>query len=311
MIVAITGASGFVGRRVVARFLAAGHHVRVLSRKGLGNLAEVEVHRGTLGADPPEAFEKFVDGADVVMHCAGEIRDITQMHAVHVDGTRDLLAAASGRVGRWVQLSSAGVYGPIRSGIVTETSPAAPVGVYEVTKWKSEELVMAAARRGEIKAVVLRPSIIFAADMPNGSLRQMVDMLRRGWFFFIGRPGASANYVHVDDVVDALLLCAEKPEAIGQVFNLSGWTTMEAFVDALAQGLGRPAPMLRFPEALVFLMAALGSALPRFPLSRSRVLALTNRTQYSIHHISNKLGFSLREPIQASAAKIAAIWMAQ
>ncbi len=297
MIVAVTGASGFVGRRVVARFLAAGHHVRVLSRKGLGNLAEVEVHRGTLGADPPEAFEKFVDGADVVMHCAGEIRDITQMHAVHVDGTRDLLAAASGRVGRWVQLSSAGVYGPIRSGIVTETNPAAPVGVYEVTKWKSEELVMAAARRGEIKAVVLRPSIIFAADMPNSSLRQMVDMLRRGWFFFIGRPGASANYVHVDDVVDALLLCAEKPEAIGQVFNLSGWTTMEAFVDALARGLGRPAPMLRFPESLVFLMAALGSALPRFPLSRSRVLALTNRTQYSIRHISNKLGFSLREPI--------------
>ncbi len=274
MIVAVTGASGFVGRRVVARFLAAGHHVRVLSRKGLGNLAEVEVHRGTLGADPPEAFEKFVDGADVVMHCAGEIRDITQMHAVHVDGTRDLLAAASGRVGRWVQLSSAGVYGPIRSGIVTETNPAAPVGVYEVTKWKSEELVLAAARRGEIKAVVLRPSIIFAADMPNGSLRQMVDMLRRGWFFFIGRPGASANYVHVDDVVDALLLCAEKPEAIGQVFNLSGWTTMEAFVDALARGLGRPAPMLRFPEFACFPhgRAGLGAAQISFePLTGSRL----------------------------------------
>ena len=100
------------------------------------------------------------------------------MNAVHVDGTRDLLAASVGRVGRWVQLSSVGVYGPVRAGVVTEESLPVPVGCYETAKLMSDELVLAAVRRTGLKAVILRLSIILATDMPNNSLRQMVRLSR-------------------------------------------------------------------------------------------------------------------------------------
>jgi nucleoside-diphosphate-sugar epimerase len=297
MIVSVTGASGFIGRHAAARLLAAGHTVRVLSRTGR-SLAGCETFLGNLGKDPAEVFAKFLDGADVVVNCAGEIKSEASMRAVHVDGVRTLLSAAVGRVRRWVQLSSVGVYGAVRNGLVTETSEEAPVGAYEHTKALSDKIVTEAARRGEIEGVLLRPSIVFASDMPNSSLRQMAALVRRGMFFFVGAPGA-----------EALARCCEMEAASGQVFNLSGWTTIEAFVAGMAKGLGAPAPAARAPEWLVQSTARLGCTLaPRFPLTPSRVDALTSRATYSADHIRDVLGFSVREPIEESMAKVAAEW---
>ncbi len=218
MIVAITGGTGFIGLKLVLRHLAQGDEVRVLSRRASGESGlpdAVDIHRGDLPGGI-ENLESFVGGVDVLYHCAGEIRDSSCMHATHVAGAQKLVDAAAGKVGHWVQLSSVGAYGPISQGVITEATPENPLGVYEVTKAESDWLVSAAAASGAFSYTILRPANVFGPRMQNRSLFSMVAMINRGLFFFIGKGGASANYIHVDNIVEGLVLCGSKPAAKGR-----------------------------------------------------------------------------------------------
>ena len=301
--VAITGATGFIGRKLAMRHMAQGDQVRVLSRRTpdeSGLSASVHWFSGDLTGVTD--LQAFVADADVLYHCAGEIRDTSRMEALHVDGARRLIEAASGRIGRWVQLSSTGTYGQRRSGIVTELSDLKPRGMYEVTKLQSDNLVQAASSSGAFQHVILRPSIVYGAEMPNQSLYNLVSMIRRGWFFFIGKPGASANYIQVDNVVEALLLCAQTPEASGQVYNLSDHRTLEDFVAYIAQSLGCDVPRTRLPEMPIRALAALIGGIPGMPLTQTRVDALTASAIYSDEKIERELGYrhvvSMEEGLQ-------------
>jgi nucleoside-diphosphate-sugar epimerase len=220
------------------------------------------------------------------------------MRALHVDGTRRLVEAAAGRVPRWVQLSSVGAYGRHNmDGSVSEDSPLDPNGEYEMTKVGSDELVRRAAASGAFAAATLRPSIIFGPGMPNRSLAQLVAVVRRGMFGRIGARPATANYVYVDDVADALVLCGTSVRANG-VYHLSDDLPMEDFIAAIAAALGRPAPTRRLPERPLRLLARLGQRIPGFPLTESRIDALTRNVRYSSTRIREELGFTFAVSIE-------------
>jgi nucleoside-diphosphate-sugar epimerase len=297
MRIAVTGASGFLGSALVQRHLDAGDDVRCLVRRTRTNLKSgVCAVEGDLCA-PDERLTRFADGVDVLYHCAAEVIDPGRMRTLNVEGTRALLRAASGRIGRWVQVSSVGVYGhPV--GVVSEESRLDPGNAYEATKAEADSLVMEArARRDVASSVVLRPSIVFGAGMPNQSIVQMIRMIERGLFFFIGRAGASANYVHVTNVVDALTLCARSAGADGRVYNVSDWCTVEEFAGAIADALGRRRPRLRLPERPVRGLVRLGAALGSLPLTSSRVDALVSRARYPIERLRRELNYAIRVSI--------------
>ena len=299
MIAAVTGGTGFIGRALVERLLRGGSftEVRVLTR-GRQVAAGARAVQGDLTTDRLEAL---VDGASVVFHCAGELRNERGMRALHVEGTRRLLDAARGRVARWVQLSSVGAYGrAVREGVIEEDSPLAPEGEYEVTKVEADALL---ARAG-LPWVTLRPSIVFGPGMTNRSLRQWAGAIERGWFAAIGGPGAIANYVYVDDVADALLACARAPAAAG-VYVLSDDRPLESFVAAMAAALGRPAPARRLPEAPLRLAARAFGWLPGFPLTESRLDALTRRVSYPSRRIRDQLGYRFATSIEAGLQRFA------
>src|SRR5450759_1252626 len=137
MIVAITGGTGFIGKKLVSYHLARGDAGRVRSRRPpakFGFPAAVRHWQGDLAGSVD--IRPFVDGADVLYHCAGEVRNTGLMERVHVEGTLKLIDAAAGRIGRWVQLSSVGAYGKQRGGVVMEESVMTRCGTYEVTKVK-------------------------------------------------------------------------------------------------------------------------------------------------------------------------------
>lgn len=278
--------------------------MKVLTRRMAGDAAPgVTYLHGDLTHAIPAAFLADVD---VLFHCAGEISDPARMAALHIDGTRRLIDAAAGKVKRWVQLSSTGAYGARRAGEATETSTLAPVGVYEETKAAADELVRAAARQGAFPGVILRPATVFGADMPNRSLFAMLRMIEKGWFVFIGRPGASANYIHVANVTQALLDCALHPDAAGEIFNLSDDCTMEQFVQAMATALGVPPPHRRIPELPMRLAAQLFGKIPRWPLQPSRVDALTSFTRYPTTKIEKMLGYHHRLTMAEGIADLVA-----
>jgi len=291
MKVAITGGSGFIGRHLVSRCLAEGNEVRVLSRRSVNARLTHRVtwYQGDL--NDPSSLLALVDGVDILYHCAGQITNKSQMRSLHVDGTKNLIDVASDRIGHWVQLSSVGVYGAVSRGLITEASPINPIGEYEETKLESDELVLAAAKKGKFSCTVLRPSNVFGEEMSNQSLFAMIHMIKRGLFFFVGAAGASANYIHVDNVVEGLFRCGTIKTAKGGIYNLSDHCSMEFLVEVVSGELKCGRLPLRIPESLVRgIVWCLGS-IPNFPLSQPRVDALTNHAIYPIDRIQYELGY--------------------
>lgn len=310
MQIAVTGGTGFIAGQLVRRHLARGDYVRILTRqlRAAESLGPVEVVLCDLAHPEVDALARFCDGADVIYHCAAELRDPARMHGINVLGTRRLLELAQGRCGRWVQLSTVGVYGPVREGMVDESYPLAPQGEYETTKADSDRLLQEAADGDAFSCTILRPSIVFGPGMPNRSLYQLISMVARGLFFYIGAPGASANYTYIDNVVDALIACGTLPAANGRVYNLSDFCTMEQFIGAIAASLGNPAPRLRLPEPAVRWVAHSLGWLPGFPLTPSRVDSLTSRAKYSNSRIERELGYLHRVSMEDGLRQMVESW---
>lgn len=310
MKIAITGGSGFIGRKLVARHLMQGHEVRILSRRATSIEADhqelVKWYQGDLLTF--EMLASFVDGVDVVYHCAGEIRNESRMKLLHVDGTQRLIQAATGRIGRWVQLSSVGAYGKVKEGTITEKNELKPSGEYEITKVFSDALVSAAYQDGAFECVVLRPSNVYGSDMSNKSLYGLINMIRHGLFFFIGEPGAAANYIHVDNVVEALVCCSTHAKASGQVYNLSDHRTIEEFVATISTTLGKSTPRLRLPEWPIRQSAKLLGNIKAFPLTLARIDALTGRAIYSTNKIEQQLNYRHIVTMEAGLVELTEFW---
>lgn len=294
--VAITGASGFIGRQLVSEHLARGDKVNILSRRDVSFPKEVCCYVGDIARDLPHGFP---GDADILYHCAAELKDPGRMTETNVLGTRRLVDAADGRIGRWVQLSSVGVYGQHREGLIDEAWPISPDNDYERTKATADQIVQERACKGAFGLVTLRPSIVFGRGMPNRSLLQLGAVIERGLFFFVGPAGASANYVPAPSVVSALVLCGTHPAATGNTYNLSDWTTIEEFVATIAAVRGVPCPTIRIPLGAARAIATAIGWLPGCPLTISRVDALSGRSRYPITRIEEELGYRHQKRIDA------------
>ena len=313
MIIAITGGTGFIGKKLVARLVERGDTVRLLSRSPMvaGKFPSVRIYECDLLTAGIGELSAMLDGVDVFYHCAGQLRDTRIMKALHVDATHRLTEAAFRRIPHWVQLSSVGVYGPVVQGEITEDSVLNPVGTYEMTKVESDNIVADAANKGGFTCSILRPSNVFGAEMTNQSLFGLISIIQRRLFFYIGQPGASANYIHANNVVEGLIRCGTMQSAKGRVYNLSDYCTMEHFVEVIADALGQPPPRLRLPKPIAHLAGMTLGKIPGFPLTQSRVDALVNRSVYPISRIQQELGYrhvismegGLRELVEAYKQK--------
>ena len=287
MIIAITGGSGFIGKLLVERHLGQGDQVRLLSRNTPLEDKNIRYFLGDLSS-PNVELSSFIDGIDILYHCAGEINNESLMQELHVNGTQRLVDAAQGKIGRWVQLSSVGVYGTCREGTITEDSKEQPFGIYEQTKTESDKIV----ENSGIPYVIIRPSIIFGKDMPNQSLRSLLRTMNKGLFFFIGKENKSlVNYIHVTDVINALIYCGSDDRALGEIFNLSQSTTVEKMIASFASGMDSNKKILRLPEDVVRVIVGIFGWLPGFPLTSSRVDALTGRCIYNSTKVQKILRF--------------------
>ena len=293
MIVAVTGGTGFIGSVVIEKLLQAHHEVRVLTRNPNYNKEGVIPFVGDLLADNV-CLDEFVHGVDVLYHCCGELGDATKMHALHVVGTQKLLSAALGNIKRWVQLSSVGAYGCCRHGSITEVSNQEPAGEYERTKAESDELVQSC----EIPHVVLRPSIVFGSEMPNNSLRQFASAIETGKFFFMGKRGAILNYAHVDEVANALVLCGTIERATGNTYIVSQSIQLEDMVNAMVEGSGSKRTFRRIPEFPVRVLAGVLGWTGLFPLTSTRINAMTGRCTYDSSKIMEQLGFKFESTLE-------------
>jgi len=302
MAILVTGATGFIGRHLTKRLLAEGDLIRVVTRDP-GRLppewsSRVEVVTGNLRDRSIQ--EVATKGAKVLFNLAGETQNVALMRAVNVEAVKGLLeAAVAAGVKRVVHLSSVGVIGADRPGVINEETPCQPKNGYEQTKFEGEQAVIEFAQSGRIEAVIIRPTIVFGEGQERyrDSLLEWLKTVQRGRFYFIGRK-AIANFVYVGDVVEVVVRLAECPANRSAVYIIADPAPMCDFVQAMAQALGVAVPTSSVP---VWLAYAAGVALDvtnrilgmPAPLTLARVRALSSQCLFSGDRLRKEVGLLL------------------
>ena len=224
----ITGATGFVGGHLAEACRARDIQVSTLARSGsetafLERLG-VTVHRGDL--TDAEAVRKAIDGVDVIVHCAAKVGDwgpVEAYRTVNVEGLRGLLEASRGKsLHRFVHISTLGVYAA-RHHYGTDESEPLPnchIDSYTQTKVEAEHLALQYHREHQLPVVVLRPGFVYG-PRDRTVLPRLIESLRNRMLRYLGRGQRALNTIYVGNLVDAVFLAIEKPQAVGKVYNLS------------------------------------------------------------------------------------------
>ena len=303
MKVGITGANGFIGKALTSQLISVFDEVVILTRKPLvSESKKVHFVHGDLATENCPLAE-FLKDCDIVFHCAGEIRNVELMKSLHVDGTQRLIQAIeqeylrTGKKIHIIHLSSVGVYGPpIGSAnserVITEESPLNPRGEYEITKCRSDEIVIESAKNGLFDYTILRPSNVIGSGMSNNSLRILGKLLKYRLFFFIGKPQSLATYIHVNDVVRSMILVANNQEAKGKIYNLSNDCFFEEMIEGMTQSLNISSRKFRISEKGVRLASRVVNFFIQSPLTDERINALVLRTRYPTEKIKKELGYA-------------------
>jgi nucleoside-diphosphate-sugar epimerase len=225
--VLVTGASGFIGGRVVEKLVREGTaRVRAMAPDlaRAARIARFPVELAACDVRDLDAVIQSAAGCDVVIHCAyGSRGDSAERRAVNVDGTRNVLEAAH-RAGcrRVVHLSTLMVYGLTADGLLDETAPRRPTGdSYGDEKLEAEEIAFAYHVEKGCGVSVIQPTAVYGPFAPSWTTR-VLERLKTGIVPLIEDGSGICNAVYIDDVADAVLLAAECDEAVGEEFLISG-----------------------------------------------------------------------------------------
>jgi uncharacterized protein (TIGR01777 family) len=260
MNITVTGATGFIGARLVRNLLQAGHSIQALGRKrsaGLPAAARFSEWRSIEAEPPPESIAT----ADAIVHLAGEpvaqrwSPDVKQrIRSSRVDGTRNLVSAVSKQSHRpqvFVCASAIGYYGSRGDEVLTETSaPGRDFLARVVTDWEQ------AARQAEalgIRVVPLRFGVVLGKD--GGAFAKMLPPFRLGLGGRLASGRQWMSWIHVDDVIGLIRFSLDNPAARGPTNATSPCPVTNAeFTRELAATLHRPAifPVPRFALNLLF-----------------------------------------------------------
>jgi len=288
-VVAVTGGTGFVGRRVVATLLDRGHQVRALVRDASASKLDSRATAvpGSLGDSA--ALDALVRGADAVVHLVGIIMEKPRLgqtfDAIHHRSTVALLdAARKAGVKRWVQMSALGV----RPDALSD---------YHRTKWLGEQAVRASG----VPWTILRPSLIHG---PEGEFMQMVKgfwtkpfnpplvvpdpsaglsrlYMRQcvpyfGGGIFGNEPAGLLQPIYVDDVAACFVAALDRPGSIEETYGLGGpdfytWRELYRTIQRLLPG-ALDKRILAIPAWYAKMMTSLPLVGGLLPFNRDQVV---------------------------------------
>ena len=259
----IAGGTGFVGGHVCRALRERGHKIRLLVHSR-GGQAEDGVERVEGDVSRLESFAVEVSGCDAVINLVGIIREFPSrgitFDKLHIQATANMLEAARrAGVTRYLQMSALG------------TRPDA-VSAYHQTKWQAEEQV----RGSGLAWTIFRPSLIFGPE--DAFINMLAAQLRLAPIMpVIGSGTYRLQPIHADDVARCFADALEKPETVGQTYELCGndRVSYEELLDMIAAALGRPKPLTpHLPLGLMKLVVPVMQNVPQFPITMDQLQML-------------------------------------
>jgi len=265
----LTGASGFVGRAVLASLIQS-RFVRVaLRRPDAAGIPEgVDVFEASLS--PDQDWIKALSGVSSVIHCAARVHvmneeaadPLAEFRRVNVDGTLRLARqAAEAGVKRFVFVSSIKVNGELSQPgqPFTADQIPAPGDPYGISKCEAEAGLWALSEETVMEVVVIRPPLVYGPGVKANFLA-MMRWLQRGVPLPLGDVTENRrSLVFLDNLADLIVTCVDHPAAANQTFLVSDDEDLStaALLRRMAKALGRPARLIPVPVGLITLGAKL------------------------------------------------------
>jgi len=316
--VALTGASGYTGGRLLAALRERGDDVAVLVRKG--SLSDAIRSRasslveGDLG--DAAAVDRLVTGQDAVVHVAAVYRTAGHpddyYREVNVRGSERLLEAAARQgVRRFVHTSTVGVHGHVEHPPADETSPLAPGDIYQETKAEAETLAFDYHRRRGVPVVVVRPGAIYGPGETR--LLKLFRAIARGRYAIVGSGRTFYHPVYIDDLVAGYLLALDRPEAVGEAFLICGpsYISQRELAALVAKHTGGRVLPFRIPARPIQWAGDLVEAICvplglEPPLHRRRVDFWTKSRAFTIEKARRLIGYDPKVDLDTGIARTAA-----
>ena len=296
----VTGGSGFLGGRLLPALRARGIDVTALARSDASAAAVT-----ALGATPARGdLENLpsLAGYDVIFHCAAHTDqwDPVDVHMrINVEGTKHVLAAAG--TARVIHVGTEAVLAdghPIIRADETRPLPAKAMGAYPLTKGLAEQAAVAAG------AVVVRPRFIWGRG-DTSVLPEIVAQVRAGKFAWIGGGHYLTSTCHVDNVVEGMLLAAERGRP-GEIYFLTDGAPVDFrdFMTKLLATQGVDAGSRSLPRWLVRATVALTSWMKRPPITRTAFALIAHEVTVDDSKARRELGYTGGKSIEAGLAEM-------
>ena len=303
----VTGATGFIGRRLCARLKEGDWRVIAVGRRTAEGPWEQFVEH-EFGAGQPLVLP---GQPEVVFHLASRVHALadtsTQNEAyfrVNAGGMEELLRALGTEAETRVVLTSSVKAHGEETGPegVEEADVSAPTTAYGQSKAAAERLLLESPLGA--RAVVLRLAMVFGPGN-KGNLAEMIAAIAKNRFPPIPDNGNRRSMVHVDDVVDALISAASSPTAGGRMFYVAGprtWSSRDLYV-AILTALGRSVPRWHVPLSALRILAGAGDVIGtlrgrRFVWDSDKFGKLFSSAHYRGDLAARVFGFRARRDLQ-------------
>ncbi len=296
----VSGASGFIGRKLCIVLANQGYQVHALCRKldhpYLIKHENITFFEGDI--TNKESLIKAMQGCNQVYHTAALAKmwckNKNDFYEVNVIGTRNLLESATNlNVKRIVYTSTCGVWGPTFKHPMIETDPRIygfPID-YERTKYLAELEVNAYFKKG-LNVVIVNPSRVFGEGpiTDSNTVSKMIKgYLKGSWRVIPGSGERVANYAFLDDVIHGHIAAMENGKA-GERYILGGEDiSFNEFFETLGSVSNEPKKMIRIPQKLIKLFS-------EFELLKTKITGwapfflpeFADRLKYDQKYSSNK-----------------------
>jgi UDP-glucose 4-epimerase len=260
----VTGGSGFIGLRLCNAIQGAGSNLHLILRKKIEGI-ECKQFICDLGSGDidKEAFK----GVDVIFHLVGYAHDLRGnsnlniYQHINVDLTIKLAELAIENNVKNIVFISSVKAGGNKSFLrcMSEADQEEPIGYYGKTKRAAELELLRIGRKNKIRISIIRPSLVYGPGV-KGNLQLMLSSIKRGLLPPLPETGNKKSMIHVDDLVEAILLVAHSDNADGEIFIATDgkkYSSREIY-EGICTVIGKPIPKWSLPR-FVFDLVSLAS----------------------------------------------------
>ncbi|WP_312158417.1 NAD-dependent epimerase/dehydratase family protein [Pantoea piersonii] len=270
-IVAVTGATGFIGKHIVQNLLSHGFHVRALTRSAV-KVSKDKLTWVTGSLEDQYALDELANGADYIVHCAGQVRGHVEETFIscNVTGSLNLMQSAlkSGSCKRFLFISSLAARHP-------------ELSWYANSKYIAEQQL--ASMSSDISLGIFRPTAVYGPG--DKELKPLFSWLLRGVLPRLSIPEAKLSFIHVADLAEAVSLWLENSMPQSYTYELCdgvsegyNWTRLQQIGVSVRNA---PVRLIRIPLPLLNSLADLSILLNRLAkkepmLTHSKIRELTH-----------------------------------